>query len=84
MITIEDTFPHVVQHMGVSARISKWIVQMQEFDYTVMVEELYTGSFSWHPDSPVQGKEGEEGVQKLTTTTTPASQGVRASICALF
>ena len=25
--------------MDVSARISKWIVQLQEFDYTVMVEE---------------------------------------------
>ena len=25
--------------MDVSTRISKWIVQLQEFDYTVMVEE---------------------------------------------
>ena len=39
IITIEDTFPHVLQHMDVSARISKWIVQLQEFDYMVMVEE---------------------------------------------
>ena len=39
VITIEDTFPYVLQHMDVSARISKWIVQLQEFDYTVMVEE---------------------------------------------
>ena len=39
IITMEDTFPHVLQHMDVSARISKWIVQLQEFDYTVMVEE---------------------------------------------
>ena len=39
IITIEDTFPYVLQHMDVSARISKWIVQLQEFDYTVMVEE---------------------------------------------
>ena len=39
IITIEDTFPHVLQHMDVCARISKWIVQLQEFDYTVMVEE---------------------------------------------
>ena len=36
---MEDTFPHVLQHMDVSARISKWIVQLQEFDYIVMVEE---------------------------------------------
>ena len=39
VITIEDTFPYVLQHMDVSARISKWIVQLQEFAYTVMVEE---------------------------------------------
>ena len=28
VITIEDTFPYVFQHMDVSARISKWIVQL--------------------------------------------------------
>ena len=39
IITMEDTFPHVLQHMDVSARISKWIVQLQEFDYTIKVEE---------------------------------------------
>ena len=40
IITMEDTFTYVLRHMDVSARISKWIVQLQEFvDYTVMVEE---------------------------------------------
>ena len=39
IITMEDTFTYVLQHMDVSARIAKWIVQLQEFDYTVMVEE---------------------------------------------
>ena len=39
IINVEDTFPHILQHMNISARISKWIVQLQEFDYTVMVEE---------------------------------------------
>ena len=39
VITIEDSFPYVLQHMDVSTRISKWIVQLQEFDYTIMVEE---------------------------------------------
>ena len=39
IITMEDTFTYVLQHMDVSARISKWIVQLQEFDNTVMVEE---------------------------------------------
>ena len=36
---MEDAFPHVLQHMDVSAKISKWIVRLQEFDYTIMVEE---------------------------------------------
>ena len=26
IITMEDTFPHVLQHMDVLAKISKWIV----------------------------------------------------------
>ena len=39
IITMEDTFTYVLQHMDVSVRISKWIVQLQEFNYMVMVEE---------------------------------------------
>ena len=38
-LMMEDTFTYVLQHMDVLARISKWIVQLQEFDYTMMVEE---------------------------------------------
>ena len=36
IITMEDIFPHALQHMDVSTRISKWIVRLQEFDYTVV------------------------------------------------
>ena len=39
IITIEDTFPHILQHMDLFACISKWIVQLQEFNYTMMIEE---------------------------------------------
>ena len=39
IITMEDTFTYVLRHMDVSVRIAKWIVQLQEFDYKVMVEE---------------------------------------------
>ena len=28
IITVEDTFPHVLQHMEVLAKISKWIVRL--------------------------------------------------------
>ncbi|MCO5603592.1 hypothetical protein L7F22_057743 [Adiantum nelumboides] len=38
ILTVEDTFPLVLQHMDVSARISKWLVRLQEFEYTVQVE----------------------------------------------
>ncbi|MCO5594203.1 hypothetical protein L7F22_048228 [Adiantum nelumboides] len=38
ILTVEDTFPLVLQHMDVSARISKWLVRLQEFEYTVHVE----------------------------------------------
>ncbi|MCO5598370.1 hypothetical protein L7F22_052465 [Adiantum nelumboides] len=37
ILTVEDTFPLVLQHMDVSARISKWLVRLQEFEYTVQV-----------------------------------------------
>ena len=39
IITIEDTFPQILQHINVFSCISKWIVQLQEFNCTVMVEE---------------------------------------------
>ena len=31
IITMEETFPHVLQYMDVLARISKWLVQLQEY-----------------------------------------------------
>ena len=38
VVTTEETFPFVLQHMEVSPRIAKWVVCLQEFDYTFMVE----------------------------------------------
>ncbi|MCO5611128.1 hypothetical protein L7F22_065378 [Adiantum nelumboides] len=38
ILTVEDTFPLVLQHMDVSASISKWLVRLQEFKYIVQVE----------------------------------------------
>ena len=40
IITMEDTFPHVLQHMDVFARISKWIVQLQEIDYIILTHQF--------------------------------------------
>ncbi|MCO5582485.1 hypothetical protein L7F22_036381 [Adiantum nelumboides] len=38
VLTMEYTFPLVLQHMNVSAHIYKLLVQLQEFEYTVQVE----------------------------------------------
>ncbi|MCO5604271.1 hypothetical protein L7F22_058436 [Adiantum nelumboides] len=38
ILTLEENFLLVLQHMDVSARISKWLVRLQEFEYTVQVE----------------------------------------------
>ncbi|MCO5608679.1 hypothetical protein L7F22_062893 [Adiantum nelumboides] len=38
ILTLEENFPLVLQHMDVSARISKWLMRIQEFEYTMQVE----------------------------------------------
>ncbi|MCO5611785.1 hypothetical protein L7F22_066044 [Adiantum nelumboides] len=38
ILTLEKKFPLVLQLMDVSARISKWLVRLQVFEYTVQVE----------------------------------------------
>ncbi|MCO5577571.1 hypothetical protein L7F22_031402 [Adiantum nelumboides] len=38
IFTLEENFPLVLQHMDVSACISKWLVCLQEFEYIVQVE----------------------------------------------
>ena len=35
---MEEVFPYVLQHMDVSSRITKWLIRLQEFDYTMQVE----------------------------------------------
>ena len=38
IITLEDMFPYALQHMEISDKIAKWVVRLQEFEYTVQVE----------------------------------------------
>ncbi|MCO5563979.1 hypothetical protein L7F22_017632 [Adiantum nelumboides] len=38
ILTLKEKFPLVLQHMDVSACISKWLVRLQEFEYIVQVE----------------------------------------------
>ncbi|MCO5598922.1 hypothetical protein L7F22_053021 [Adiantum nelumboides] len=46
ILIVEDTFPLVLQHMDVSTRISKWLVRLQEFEYTVQVESSTRASLA--------------------------------------
>ncbi|MCO5583693.1 hypothetical protein L7F22_037606 [Adiantum nelumboides] len=46
ILTVEDTFPLVLQHMDVSACISKWLVRLQEFEYIVQVESSTRASLA--------------------------------------
>ena len=61
MITVEETFPYVLQHMDVSARISKWVVQLQEFNYSFAVENSTRASLAdilthWHHEKKSRDK----------------------------
>lgn len=38
ILTIEHHFPFVVKRMHLSTRISKWVLELQEFEYSFMVE----------------------------------------------
>ena len=38
ILTMEEVFSYVLQHMDVSSRITKWLIRLQEFDYTMQVE----------------------------------------------
>ena len=67
IITMEDTFPHVLQHMDVLARISKWIVRLQEFNYTVMVEESTRAALAG-----ILTHQYQEKKQKKETKSSPA------------
>ena len=46
VITIEETFPYVLQYMDVYARISKWVMQLQEFNYSFAVEDSTRASLA--------------------------------------
>ena len=46
IISVEDTFLYALQHMGMSARISKWLTQVQGFDYTITTEHTTRASLA--------------------------------------
>ena len=46
VLTAEQNFPFVIKHMHLSARISKWVVELQEFEYSFTVEESTRASLA--------------------------------------
>ena len=39
VLTIEPMFPWVSRHISLSSRISKWMVELQEYEYTFKVKD---------------------------------------------
>ena len=81
---MEENFTHILQHMDVSARISKWIVQLQEFDYTVMVEESTRAALAGILTHQFKEKKQKKEMKNLPPPLPAASEGNRASICTLL
>ena len=46
ILTVEHHFPFVVRHMHLSTRISKWVLELQEFEYSFAVEESTQASLA--------------------------------------
>ncbi|MCO5579011.1 hypothetical protein L7F22_032862 [Adiantum nelumboides] len=46
ILTVEEVVPYVLQHMDVSSCISKWLIRLQEFEYTVQVESSTRASLA--------------------------------------
>ncbi|MCO5568794.1 hypothetical protein L7F22_022494 [Adiantum nelumboides] len=37
--TLEHNLPYAIQHMSISSKISKWVLELQEYEYTFIVED---------------------------------------------
>ena len=71
IITMEDTFKYVLQHMDDSARISKWIVQLQEFDYTVIMEKSTRAALADILTHQFKEKKEKKELKQLTPPAPP-------------
>ncbi|MCO5571283.1 hypothetical protein L7F22_025021 [Adiantum nelumboides] len=38
IFTLEHNLPYAIQHMSISSKISKWVLELQEYEYTFIVE----------------------------------------------
>ncbi|MCO5572576.1 hypothetical protein L7F22_026332 [Adiantum nelumboides] len=39
ILTVEHNLPYAIQHMSISSKISKWILELQEYEYTFIVKD---------------------------------------------
>ncbi|MCO5599426.1 hypothetical protein L7F22_053529 [Adiantum nelumboides] len=39
IFTLEHNLPYAIQHMSISSKISKWVLELQEYEYTFIVED---------------------------------------------
>ncbi|MCO5567636.1 hypothetical protein L7F22_021330 [Adiantum nelumboides] len=46
ILSLEHNLPYVIQHMSISSRISKWVLELQEYEYTFIVEDSTRASLA--------------------------------------
>ena len=84
VITMEENFPHVLQHMDVSARISKWVVQLQEFDYTVMVEGTTRAALAGILTHPFKEKKQKKEMKGIPKPPPPPAKEIEQAFALYF
>ena len=46
ILTLEHNLPYAIQHMSISPRVSKWVLELQEYDYSFIVEDSTRASLA--------------------------------------
>ncbi|MCO5552923.1 hypothetical protein L7F22_006442 [Adiantum nelumboides] len=46
ILTLEHNLPYAIQHMSISSKISKWVLELQEYEYTFIVENSTRASLA--------------------------------------
>ncbi|MCO5563792.1 hypothetical protein L7F22_017440 [Adiantum nelumboides] len=46
IVTLEHSLPYAIQHMSISSKISKWVLELQEYEYTFIVEDSTRASLA--------------------------------------
>ncbi|MCO5608969.1 hypothetical protein L7F22_063187 [Adiantum nelumboides] len=46
ILTLEHNLPYAIQHMSISSKIPKWVLMLQEYEYTFIVEDSTRASLA--------------------------------------